>query len=310
MENILKNKDKRSNYFLTLSLISVLLILIRLVALYTLDENNEIVKVLFLFIDSMFISLLTTILLSWLYYKIGRINNKESFKLIKGEKEIGKKFHKERKETRFWGFNGGIGRYSRFKTLPLLHYISKKKNKTINVELVIINPNNPDLCQKYADYKNKFKPDGDKNWNKELVRKNIFATILKSVFYENPIDNFKVNIFVKDYFSVSRYDINYDMLIISNINQSIPIIEITKESHLYMPYFEDFVQTKNQATQIIFSKDISLPCILKYVTKNEAIRFFDNIANLKSPLESEIDEILKIIENDYDIHPTTYKPKN
>lgn len=314
MEDILRKKKRRTIFFQSLLLILLALLTIRIIFQFTLDENYDGVKILLLIIDSFFISILTTITLTYLYYRIGKIDSKESFKLIEGQDDIERKFDKQRQKAIFWYFNGGIGRYSRTVTLPRLYKTSKEKGTDIIVTLVIMNPNNSELCQKYADYKNKLGFVKNKNWTATSVRKHLFATILKSVYYENQNNGLQISIYIKDYFSLMRSDINQNVAIITKEDSSIPVLEIKKESYLYAPYKEDFVQTLNQANQVIITKDVNLDPNLSEITVEEAASFFANIKlarlnNFEAPNKQEIKDILEIIVNDPNPYPSTYKPK-
>jgi len=309
MENIL-NTRKRRVYFYVLSITILILFLVLRYTFFKdsteLEPKSEFVIITGKIIESLFVSLLTTVGLTFLYFNITPNDDKRTIKLVDKTYRIEKAFHKARKDADYWRFNGGIGRYTRTKTLPELYKISSKKKENIIVTLIIMNPNNPKLCENYANYKNSLDFKNNNKWTQKSTRVNLFATILKATQYENQSNFLDVNIYVKDYFSLMRTELTQNKVIITKEDPSIPVISLEKKSYLYSPYKEDFNQTMNQSVFVEIKKDSNLNKPIEDINFEDARFFFDNIS-IESPSDDEISDILEVLQNDKNPFPSSFK---
>lgn len=309
MENIL-NTRKRRVYFYVLSITILALFLVLRYTIFkdstALEQKSEFITITGKIIESLFVSLLTTVGLTFLYFNITPNDDKRTIKLVDKTYRIEKVFHKARKGADYWRFSGGIGRYTRTKTLPELYKISRKKKENIDITIIIMNPNNPKLCKNYASYKNSLDFKNKYDWSQNSTRVNLFATILKSTQYENQSNFLNVSIYIKDYFSLMRTELTQSKVIITKEDPSIPVISLEKKSYLYSPYKEDFNQTMIQSEFVEIKKDAKLNKPIEDISFEDARRFFDNIS-IESPSDEEISDILEVLQNDKNPYPSSFK---
>lgn len=311
MENILTTRTRRIYFYVLAITILITLIVLR----YTVfkeslkpEENSEYIIITGKIIESLFVSLLTTVGLTFLYYNLIPKDEKRRIRLVKNTYWIEKTFHKARKKADYWRFTGGIGRYTRTKTLPELYKISNKRKEKIDVTIIIMNPNNEVLCEKYANYKNSLNHKNNSKWTKQQTRINLFATILKSTQYENQNNFLSVSIYIKDFFSLMRTELTQNTVIITKEDPSIPVISLEKKSYLYSPYKEDFNQTINQSEFVEIKKDVELNKPIESITVEDAKCFFRNIS-IPPPRDEEIPDILEVLKNDINPFPSSFKSK-
>jgi hypothetical protein len=309
MENILNTRRKRMYFYI----LSIALLLLFLVVRYSvlksqnsIDTSSEFIIISGKIIESFFVSLLTTVGLTFLYFNITPNDDKRIIKLVSKTYRIEKEFHKARKNADYWRFNGGVGRYTRTKTLPELYKIAKKKKEKIDIKIVIMDPNKKELCEKYANYKRSFDSENKFNWTKESTRVNLYATILKSAQYENQSNFLNIEIYIKNHFSLMRTELTQNKVIITKEDPSIPVVSLKKKSYLYSPYKEDFNQAIIQSEFVEITKDSNLNKSIEEISFTDAKTFFSNLS-IAPPADDEIKEVLIILKNDFNPFPSSFK---
>lgn len=245
--------------------------------------NQEFVS----FIDKFVTSIITALVVGFFIYKLQIDEKKKLLEFTSSSPQIEDKLHQARNNCDSWKFNGGLGRYTRFKTLPELSNICIKKRETYKVEIIILNPENEVLLQKYADFRNSV--DTKANCNTLFLRKELLATIFSAINIARTNQFLEIDIFIKDFFTLSRMDISNETAIISREDPLIPTIICYKESYLFKHYKEEFQQVRRQSKKIYL--DIDLFNLDEVTIEAVSKRIFPNIDFSKVEFNDILEEI-------------------
>ncbi|WP_448138442.1 hypothetical protein [Sphingobacterium siyangense] len=290
MDKLFGNHKVRKQFLYFVISILILLLIIRFLGfpIKALEEttNKEIIS----FIDKFVTSIITALIVGYFIYKLQIDEKKKSLEFTSSSPQIEDKLDQARNTCDSWKFSGGLGRYTRYMTLPELSNISSKKRETYKIELIILNPENDILLQKYADFRNNVNHKA--NWNIYFLRKEILATIYSAVCITKTNQFLEIDIFIKDFFTLSRMDISNETAIISREDPLIPTIICYKESYLFKHYKEEFQQVKRQSKKIdLYNNDSILPDIenLELLSK----KLFPSIGFSKIELNDILEEVKK-----------------
>jgi hypothetical protein len=208
------------------------------------------------------------------------------------------------KNTDFWYHFGHTARWVRVTVMPYLSNISIEKGIKTVVKIIIINPLNYDLCRQYSNYRNRisFKEKGD-NKSVESISADIYATILKSQYYNQNNCGLEVKVFFTNHFTIYREDLSRKVVFRTQPDPRAPCLmfkdldqEIDK-SEFYHGSKSDFQQQIEMCNEFIFDKNINLEFPLK---KENVKSYFSKIG---VPLSNSIDISLIIDRFNSDYHP-------
>lgn len=294
-------------FFTVIICLLIILLMARffIVPLLNLTANSITLSITNSIVDNLFASLITTVVVGWFVFWITPQENRKKIELIESTQLIERKFKIARESTDYWNFNGGTGRYTRTITIPKLTKIASTNKSVINISMILMNPNNRKLCKIYANYKNSLEVNDNKKWTTELVRCQIFASILMAFSCDNAFNFLELRVFVKDNFSLLRMDISQNYIIITKEDPTLPVLLFEKEFYLFSPYREDFNQTIKQSTEII-SSDKTFEFLPNEVIDIEKVQEFFNSLSVESPKIDEIAEIIKIIQKDENPFPVGF----
>jgi hypothetical protein len=195
-------------------------------------------------LDSLFVSLTVTVGIGLFVFYIEIPDDEKKFEIIESFK-LNELFEKERNHTEIWYFSGGLGRYTRSKTIPELSRISKNSNQHKTLKIQVIDPTNETVCNKYASYRNSLK-SSNKNpnkWTKTYVRQEITSTIILAMLFKSTNPLLDLFICLKNNFSTLRIDLSSKTGIITKEDPKEPALVCRENSFLYRTYKEEILQT-------------------------------------------------------------------
>lgn len=242
MDKLFGNQKIRKQFLYFVLGILTLLLIIRFGVFPIKSINESINREIVSFLDKFVSSIITALTVGYFIYKLQLDEKKKSLEFTSSSPQIEDKLDQARKTCDSWKFNGGLGRYTRYMTLPELSSISSKKRETYKVELIILDPENDILLQKYADFRNSVNQKA--NWNINFLRKELLATLFIAAYTTKTNQFLEIEVYVKDFFTLSRMDISNDTAIISREDPLIPTIICYNESYLFKHYKEEFQQVK------------------------------------------------------------------
>lgn len=162
--------------------------------------------------------------------------------------EIGHVLEAALPETRRWWFDGSTGRYQRATTLPEMGRLARRDGTSREVTIVILDPQDEDLCRRYANYRQGLLSGKGRSWTIESVRRDLYATLLAARAY-NETEPLTVTVGLKRAMSILRYDLSDSGLVITKEGRSDPAISCPAGSFFYDAYLEDLRWNLKQARQ-------------------------------------------------------------
>ncbi len=225
--------------------------------------------------------------------KIDSINHEIKIIQPKGIETI---LEKSRQETDFWYFSGGTGTYTKAVTLPILSKKARELGKSINIDLLIINPLNPEICGLYAQLRSSLRPS-DKDgleWTNDYVRNHSLATIVLCYALSSENKLLNISIGLKNHFSLFRFDISSNKVLITKEDPKDLAMLFNKNSFTYDSYKSDFQQTFEQTQMIINFKKIKNKIRLEHLDKTKIKQIFTELSLDVNISESDYDSVLEL----------------
>lgn len=247
MKALLQHKATRKKFLIIIGLILSIIILLRIFVFKS--HDFEIIQFISSILDKAFISLFIALFLALFLFYIEVPEDEKKLEIVESSrlKEI---FLKNYSQTDYWYFSGGTGRYMRYETINKLSEISNNKNEHINIKLILINPFDDNICEKYASFRESFEVDKTQTWTKSYVQNQIMATIISCIIYQNDNPLLDISIHLKNAFSMFRLDFNKKNCIITKEAKNEPAIVVTDQSFLYRTYKQEIFQSISQSTRI------------------------------------------------------------
>lgn len=266
-----------------------------LIPFLTQERINFSNEVLYKILDGLFTSTLVTVGLGTFLFWLTPKNKLNAQMKILQPVEIGSTMTKARIDTEKWWFNGGSGQYTRAQTLPFLASLAREKNRSIDVAIQIMNPNNQKLCESYATYRNSLKSGTKNRKTMRSVQIDLLATIVAAYMWKAEQPRLNIKLGLKDSFSLFRLDISSSTAIITKEDPAEPALLYENGTFFYDAYCEDLKQSLSQV--------MNLDMEVQFVGKNEI-----NVAQTKALLEqlkfgalvneTEIEEIITKAKSD------------
>jgi hypothetical protein len=145
------------------------------------------------------------------------------------------------KNTYEFTYYGHLGRWTRSVTLPFLAKESRSRNSSIYISLIIINPNDSEVCSKYALYRKGLMSasNGNEIWTADFVRVELIATIISGFYWAGKESLLKIEVSLVNQFSVFRYDFSSNGVIVTTEEAKHPALMCDNTSPYYATYRED-----------------------------------------------------------------------
>jgi hypothetical protein len=151
-------------------------------------------------------------------------------------------------EAMSWKYKGNFGRYFRTSVLSVLSRRVNEKHIAVEVECMVIDPDNVKLCELHASSRNAVRAaDGKQDWTVRDVRVEVYATILCCFIYKNTLN---IRLGLLNYFESPRFDISPESIIITREDKKAPAVKINKESYLFHAIVRDYHVAMSQSRVI------------------------------------------------------------
>lgn len=300
-----KDLETRRNikiFFLVIGLVIISCVLLRIsLTISWLPSEKHVITPLSQYsleiIDKFAISLFVSVgVASCIYYLTKNDPNQEV--IIVDPDDISGSLKKAYKDTDKWYFNGSSGSYTRSTTIPFLSTLVAKKHISINVNLLLMNPNNANICDRYATYRNSLDIDTKfRNKSRKSVQLDILATIISCYSFKTAQPRLNFRIGLKNNFSILRTDLGSQYSIITKEDPRHVGLSFRKDSVFYNAQQEEMNALFEQCTLL----DLTSP----FVCFEEI-----SIQHLKDLLEN-IQLADELTDQDYEnLIDLIKKPKN
>jgi hypothetical protein len=147
----------------------------------------------------------------------------------------------------YW-FSGASGRFTRAVTLPELARAAHGANLRKKVVIQILDPENDDVCQTYANYRNRVRSArrGDE-WDVDTVRSELLATVVLAYAWRREEPLLEITVALKSALSLFRFDLGSDLLIMTKEDPSEPALQCDGGTFFYNAFREDLRLSLEQA---------------------------------------------------------------
>jgi len=288
----LQNKSSRKYFYVLVSFLLVSIFLLRNFLIpYLYGEPIELTNQLFYnVLDKIFTSVLVTVGLGTFVFWLTPKNKLNAQIKILQPVEIGETIVNARTDTERWIFNGGSGRYTRTQTLPYLAELSQNKNKEIDISILIMNPKNHIITEKYAEYKNSLRTAKLKGRRtKKSVQMDLISTIVSCHIWKTEQPALNITLCLKNSFSLFRTDLSSSKVIITKEDPIEPAILYEKGTFFYSAQLEELKQVikQNEVIQLkpfVGLEDVSIENIEKLLIELD----FSSLI-----IERDLEEILE-----------------
>lgn len=299
MDKIFSSKYIRTKFLYTVIITIILFYIIRYLILPSIDIPKSLSDFLCSAIDKFNASLITAVIVGYFLYLMQIEEKKRELEFTDAGDEIEKYLSRGRQATETWRFTGGLGRYTKQTTIPQLSKIASENRRTISVELIMINPFNQNLLDKYIAFRISVEKEKNKQyWTPEIVQTEILATIITAFYYRKLNQFLNISVYIKDFFTLSRMDISSDFAVITREDPKIPSVVAKKGAYLFQHYSEEFQQVLRQSKKLeyLFPNSISpsrseIEICTKALFPNEFLSkeildlVYDKFQNPKNPFE-------------------------
>lgn len=147
-----------------------------------------------------------------------------------------------------WSFRGGSGRWQRACVLP---YLARERNRDVLYRMLILDPTQADLCDEYADYRNKHRVDAIAS-TAETVRSDLIACIVACAWYSK---NARIipEVHLAQTYSPLRQDMSDKMAAITVADLSQNGLFVPTSSWYHESLMDEFNQLCGRSPRIYFT---------------------------------------------------------
>lgn len=301
MEQILLSKYARRVFFFITGISFIFLLLIRLLFIPEISPylSQEHVIIINTILDALLSTEVSTVIIASLaFWLTPRVVKKSQMDIIE-PKEIKDYLERARDTDEYW-FSGGTGRFTRSKTIPKLANDARFSNFSKKIVIILINPDNDNVCTNYVNYRNRIKSGINKNWDYKKLKKQIFATVVAAYSWKREQPLLELTIGLINHYSMFRIDLSTKLVVITKEDTSEPALMCEKDTFFFKSYLEDLRLSLRQS-QILNENVEGIPFneLSGEKIKNFIISLGFDIDILDDDDFIELAEIVKKGENPY-----------
>lgn len=283
---IYQNQSKRKVFFLVTLLTLLVLLLLRLFIFKNDSEDSN--KIAISVIENLFVSLLTSVAVSYFIFYIIQSDRKNEVSIIQYQNRSSALL-KLRENSLVYYYYGNIGAYTRSITFKYFSEKAFQKQESIYLRLNILDFRDEKSCINYSKIKTAFNK-GNKQISSEDIKNDVCATILIAYFttQENPY--LKVEVSLRNNPSFVRYDVSDSNLLITKENPLETAMLANNQTFIYKSIREQIIHF-NEAEFVFPLKNIA-----KKYTINDLGNLLEALSIRNHFTESDIEAIKKKVE--------------
>lgn len=188
--------------------------------------------------------------LSGIFYFYVRPTKKRAELDVVHPKDIGPNLTSALRTARSWHYDGSTGRWNRSKMLPALAEAARSTSSLRSCRLLIIDPTNERLCEKYGEYRRGVRTGDSGDWSVGGVRADLCATIVISALFQTREPLLNVEVFLKPLSPVYRVDASDQRVMLTREDPMEPGLECRAETHFFDAFMQGVNFNADQARQI------------------------------------------------------------
>nr|WP_062331869.1 hypothetical protein [Herbidospora sakaeratensis] len=151
--------------------------------------------------------------------------------------QVGAELLAAAQHTNTWIFKGGTGAFVRGVTLPECVEHSRVARRRLQVQLEIIDPENPITCEVYARFRQSLLTNRADPWTADRVRREAYATILAASWYARHTDFLTIRVGLSATMSTCRWDMSASRVVVTREDPTAPAL-LAHQGKLYYAWCE------------------------------------------------------------------------
>jgi hypothetical protein len=252
LDTILKRTAYRRSFFIVVLLLVVTLVLLRYLALPYFDSRIEtgVAYALQRILEGLLVSLVVTIGIgSFIFWLVPDLEEIANVTVIYAN-EIGDQLERAMRGSDVWWFMGASGRYFRSVTLDCITAAARKGTSSCHVIALVLDPQNSDLCEKYAQYRRSLKSASNQTWTCQRVQEEVLGTLLRTLHVKDNYPQLRLELGLRSSFSTFRYDLSSSHVIITKEDPQSPGMRCAAPGYYYSAYRGEINFAFNQSKQL------------------------------------------------------------
>ncbi|GAB4371194.1 MAG: hypothetical protein Kow00121_12530 [Elainellaceae cyanobacterium] len=293
MDELFENRHKRRVFIYLASVTFLLLLLTRIFVIPAVFKvaQPQFVEIVNIVLDNLIASGIATVAIAGLIFWLNPPVMRKAEISVLEPHQVSRALQEGRQSTNTYWFSGGTGRFTRAVTIPELANSARSKNQTTEIFIQVIDPRNSNLCEAYANYRNRLRSAGGKSpWTTKRVQLEVYATIVSAYAHQSAQPLLRVTVGLKQSYSLFRTDLSSKEAIITKEDPQEPALICRAGSLFYQSFFEDMRLSLDQA--FILSR---ISCQQPQALKAEDVSKILEDLNILNPDLSETD-FLQIID--------------
>jgi hypothetical protein len=297
VEEILSKKHHRRTFYVVVTLVLTLALVIRFFVVPYFDKTLAISTIVLFssLLDNLVISLFLAVFIGAFVFWITPDIVKRSTIEVLEPKQINSLLKAATVATKSWVYKGACGRYTRATTLPKLAEAARLEGIGRDITICILNPKNDELCAEYATYRRSLK-SGKSGipWTRQVVQEEILSTAVSALKYQFSEPILRIRVFFVDSFSAFRLDISDQHVFVTKEEKEASALKADAGTYFYDSYKDDVRLTERQASALNCCGKLEFNGLVDEKKLFEAVRCADLI-DIDRLQELSIERIIQSI---------------
>jgi hypothetical protein len=182
--------------------------------------------------------------------------NLAAVRLVSG-KEISQALADARRQTDIWIYKGGTGGFLRTVTLPQCVEHARQGQRTLRVQLEIIDPTNESACTEYARFRGSVSPSVDQRgaeWTPKRVAAEAYATVLAACWHHQRFRFLTVEIGLSQVMSTFRWDLSVSRAIQSQEDPAASSLVFGRDQPYYDACHRELMNSFKQSRRVAIDR--------------------------------------------------------
>ncbi len=252
MDEILSKKHYRQTFYIVLSLVFLVAMLLRFLFIPEIDTliSSSIQTALTSLLDNLVTSIVVTVFIgSFVFWLRPEIVKRSAIEVVE-PKQIGNLLKEATLKSKFWIYKGACGRYTRATTFPKLAEAARNDGIGRDIAVYLLDPRDDVLCTKYATYRKSLKSGKEgKPWSCKVVQEEIVATAISAFKYQSTEPLLGIRLFFVKSFSAFRFDISESYVIVTKEEKDACALRADAGTYFYDSYKDDIRLIERQAEE-------------------------------------------------------------
>jgi hypothetical protein len=252
MDEILSKKHYRQTFYIVLSLVLLVALLLRFFFIPEFEKliPQNVQAALISLLDNLVTSIIVTVFIgSFVFWLRPEIVKRSAIEIVE-PKQISHLLKEATLTSKFWIYKGACGRYTRATTFPKLAEAARNDGIGRDIAVYLLDPRNKELCTKYATYRKSLKSGKKgKSWSCKVVQEEIISTAISTFKYQSTEPLLRIKLFFVNSFSAFRFDISEKHVIVTKEEKEACALRADVGTYFYDSYKDDIRLIERQAEE-------------------------------------------------------------